>query len=209
MNYIVMESAAGVEAPIGRPRDTRLDAAINKATLELLAERGYNALSIKAIAERAGTTTPAVYRRWSSKADLVMHAVFRTEGPDVVADTGDIERDIRTMVRWSLEKFGQPGGRAALAGLLAEAPDRRGGVQAQLAGIWQLMNDRLRRAVQDGELRADLDADALIAAISGPAMMAAINRGGRAVSDDTVDALAAIALEGIRTQPAPRRGRHR
>lgn len=81
-----------VEPALGRPRDARLDAALQAATLELLAERGYDALSIKAVAERAGTTTAAVYRRWSSKAELVLHAVFRIEGPDVVADTGDIDQ---------------------------------------------------------------------------------------------------------------------
>ena len=194
-----------VEPALGRPRDARLDAALQAATLELLAERGYDALSIKAVAERAGTTTAAVYRRWSSKAELVLHAVFRTEGPDVVADTDDIERDIRTMVRWSLEKFGQPVGRAALAGLLAERPDRHSGMQAQLADIWRRMDDRLRRAVEGGELRAGVDTDALIAAISGPAMMVAINRGGRAVSEETVDALAAIALDGIRAARRARR----
>ena len=104
----------------GRPRDLRLDDAIVAATLDLLAERGYNGLSLAAVAERAGTTTPAIYRRWPSKADLVLHVVFRTEGDDVIADTGDLEADVRTMVRWSLEKLGSPQGRAALAGLLGE-----------------------------------------------------------------------------------------
>src|SRR5262245_65381251 len=80
MVCIVMKAATAAparDAPgrAGRPRDARLDAAIEAAAFELIAEAGYNGLSIKAVAERAGTTTPAVYRRWSSKAELVLSAV--------------------------------------------------------------------------------------------------------------------------------------
>ena len=78
------------EQKAGRPRDARLDEAILKATVELLEEHGYFDVSLAAIAQRAVTTTPAIYRRWSSKADLVVQAVFRIEGDDVVADTGDL-----------------------------------------------------------------------------------------------------------------------
>ena len=81
----------------GRPREHRLDDAIVAATVDLLGERGYNGLSLAGVAERAGTTTPAIYRRWSSKADLVLSTVFRTQGDDVVADTGDLDADIRSM----------------------------------------------------------------------------------------------------------------
>src|SRR5271165_207202 len=100
----------------GRPRDPRLQEAIIRATLDLITERGYTGLSFKAVAERAGTTTPAIYRRWSSKADLVLDVVFRTDVPDLVADTGDLEADVRMMIRKTLEVLGNPIGRAALGG---------------------------------------------------------------------------------------------
>jgi AcrR family transcriptional regulator len=192
-----MAGAAVVQRSRGRPRDAQLDAAIAAATIALLQERGYNGLSIKAVAERAGTTTPAVYRRWPSKADLVLHVVLRIDGDDVIADTGDLAADVRTMVRWSLEKLGSRVGRAALAGLLAEPPEQQADLQAQLAGIWRAMGDRLRRAANAGDVRPDLDVDALIAAIAGPAMVTAIARGPARVKRATVDALASIALEGI------------
>ena len=72
--------------------------AIVAATLSLLEERGYSGLSFAAVANTAGTTKPAIYRRWSSKRDLVLEAVFRTQGDDVVANTGDLDADMRTMV---------------------------------------------------------------------------------------------------------------
>ncbi|WP_254848128.1 helix-turn-helix domain-containing protein, partial [Mycobacterium avium] len=67
----------------GRPRDPRIDAAVLRATVELLAETGYPGLLVSAIAQRAGTSKPAIYRRWPSKAHLVHEAVF-----PVSADTG-------------------------------------------------------------------------------------------------------------------------
>ena len=52
----------------GRPRDPRIDAAILRATTDLLVKIGYSNLTMAAVAERAGTTKTALYRRWSSKA---------------------------------------------------------------------------------------------------------------------------------------------
>ncbi len=60
----------------GRPRDPRIDAAILRATADLLVEIGYANLTMAAVAERAGTTKTALYRRWSSKAELVHEAAF-------------------------------------------------------------------------------------------------------------------------------------
>ena len=60
----------------GRPRDPRIDAAILRATTDLLVEIGYSNLTMAAVADRAGTTKTALYRRWSSKAELVHEAAF-------------------------------------------------------------------------------------------------------------------------------------
>ncbi|WP_376707719.1 helix-turn-helix domain-containing protein [Nocardioides alcanivorans] len=66
-------------APSGRPRDRRIDTAVLEAAAELLVERGYARVTLGAIAQRAGTTTPAIYRRWPSKAHLV-HEVAIPQG---------------------------------------------------------------------------------------------------------------------------------
>jgi AcrR family transcriptional regulator len=189
-----------VMAKPGRPRDHRLDEAIVAATIDLLGERGYNGLSLAGVAERAGTTTPAIYRRWSSKADLVLSTVFRTHGDDVVADTGDLDADIRSMVRWSLEKFGSPAGRAALAGLLGE-PSRAGaGPSPELSLVWGRTGERLARAVERGEIRADIDTDGLILQLAGPAMMATAVHGSEAVSEEWVERIATVILDGVRAR---------
>ena len=187
-----------VPARAGRPRDPRLDDAIVAATLALLEERGYAGLSFTAVATHAGTTKPAIYRRWSSKRDLVLEAVFRTQGDDVVANTGDLDADMRTMVRWSLEKLGSPVGRAALAGLLAEPPGTAGTPTDQLTLVWRRMDERFREAIERGEIREGLDTGSLIVMQAGAAMLATALYGESAIDDTWVERIAGMILDGVR-----------
>lgn len=61
--------------PAGRPRDRAIDAAVLRAARELLSEGGVDALTVVAVAERAGTTRPAVYRRYPTLDALAVAAV--------------------------------------------------------------------------------------------------------------------------------------
>src|SRR3954471_9728947 len=105
---------------VGRPRDPRVDAAIRQATLDLLVEDGYQATSIQAIARRAGVSAPSIYRRWSSKAELIEEAVFPTPFIEPTVETGDVERDLAAYCRAILSYLGEPAVRAAIPGLLSE-----------------------------------------------------------------------------------------
>ena len=68
----------------GRPRDPAADRAILDATLHLLAEQGYQAMSIEGVAAASGVSRPTVYRRYASKADLVAAALAGLpSGPEV------------------------------------------------------------------------------------------------------------------------------
>lgn len=60
---------------MGRPRDQAIDDAVLSVTLQHLARDGYAALSLSAVATDAGTTRPALYRRWSGKEELVVAAL--------------------------------------------------------------------------------------------------------------------------------------
>ena len=101
----------------GRPRDPRIDAAILRATADLLVEIGYANLTLAAVAERAGTTKTALYRRWSSKAELVHEAAFPTAPSALAAPAGDIAGDVRAMLAATRDVFTSPVVRAALPGL--------------------------------------------------------------------------------------------
>ena len=107
------------QAP-GRPRDGRINAAIIAATRELVLETGYTALSLSAIAVRAGTTTAAIYRRWSGKVHLVHEAVLSDEVISAPNGSGDIRQDIRALVETTRAMFDRPEVRVALPGLIAD-----------------------------------------------------------------------------------------
>jgi AcrR family transcriptional regulator len=191
------------EPKAGRPRDSRLDGAILQATVELLEEHGYFDVSLAAIAERAGTTTPAIYRRWSSKADLVVQAVFRTEGDDVVADTGDLTADITTMVRWTVEKLCRPAGRAALVGLLGESHEELEERRADVTRVMARTSERLERAKAAGEIRPDVDTTVVVAMMSGSVLQLAVADGRRGADDAWVASVVRVLLDGIRPPVLP------
>ena len=91
-----------VPARPGRPRDPSRDAEILKVTLAILAESGYTGLTIDKVANRVGAGRATVYRRWPTKADLVLDAVARLSQADVslahLPDTGSLRQDLVAMV---------------------------------------------------------------------------------------------------------------
>lgn len=103
----------------GRPREGRIDDAVLSATAALLLEVGYADLTLTAIAKRAGTTRPALNRRWPSLAHLVHEAAFPAGLTSPLPQTGVIAADVRALVVGALNAFAHPVARAAAPGLVA------------------------------------------------------------------------------------------
>src|SRR5262245_28105169 len=83
--------------PSLRPRvEGAREQAIFQATLELLASLGYDRLTMDAVAGQAKASKATLYRRWASKADLVVDSIVWLKDcmPDVVPDTGSLRGDI-------------------------------------------------------------------------------------------------------------------
>jgi AcrR family transcriptional regulator len=80
----------------GRPRDEGREQAILEAAIELLAEVGYEAMSIEAVAVRARSSKATIYRRWPGKAELVAEAMRRRTEPfaEDLPDTGSLRGDL-------------------------------------------------------------------------------------------------------------------
>jgi AcrR family transcriptional regulator len=156
-------TVSGAAAPRrGRPRDAQAEQAILRATIALLSEVGFNQLSIGAVAARAGVGKPTIYRRWPSKAELVLDAVERLAPPFPTADTGDPHTDLRQVVPELIVNLtSSPVARAtiALAGD-AEMVGRLG--QRYLRPRRAATADILHRAIAAGELRADIDVEMAI-----------------------------------------------
>lgn len=103
----------------GRPRDASIDERALAATRELLVSRGFDATTIRAVAQRSGVHVSAIYRRWPSRIELIEEATFPGLSPLSVRPTGDLRRDLRRFLRAYLAAFSAPAARAAAAGLFA------------------------------------------------------------------------------------------
>src|SRR5512147_2749500 len=85
------------EAAAIRPRvEGDREQEILDAALEVLGEVGYDRLTMDAVAQRAKASKATLYRRWSSKARLVVEALARTKGVPEIPDTGDLRTDLVT-----------------------------------------------------------------------------------------------------------------
>jgi AcrR family transcriptional regulator len=73
-----IKTTKGKKASPGRPRDQLVDEAVLRAALELFSEYGIEGASIGQIANRAGVARTTIYRRWSSREDLLVDAIERT-----------------------------------------------------------------------------------------------------------------------------------
>jgi AcrR family transcriptional regulator len=103
----------------GRPRDSSISDRALAAARELLAESGFEATTIQAVAGRSGVHASAIYRRWPSRIELIEEAAFPEASPLDVQPTGDLRRDLRRFIRGYVAAFNAPAARAAATGLLA------------------------------------------------------------------------------------------
>ena len=185
----------------GRPRDPRIDGAVLEATTELLQEVGYLQLTIAAIAARAGTNKPAIYRRWPTKAHLVHEAVFPTQAAAVTPPGADLRSDIRALISIGIELLGRPAARAALPGLLAEVtgnPALQGEVIERFSGAtWGLMQQRLAAAIEAGEVRAGVRPETVLDLIAGSTFIATATRPAAEIGPEWVDEVTDLIMRGI------------
>lgn len=185
---------------IGRPRNPRIDDAVLRATAELIGEMPYADLTVGAIAARAGTSKPAIYRRWPSKAALVHEAVFPIGSDTELPDTGTLFGDIREMVRRTLAVFSTPAARAAVPGLVGEMaadPELHGMLLQRFGDILvRGLGDFLDAAARRGEVRDDVTATDLAESIAGITFVALLGRG--AVPGEVwIDRTATLIAKGI------------
>jgi AcrR family transcriptional regulator len=183
----------------GRPRDTRIDDAVLRATVELLDEIGYARLTIPLVAARAGATAPAVYRRFPTKVELVYEAVFPTPPTTELPLTGDVQTAIRGLLLASIELFSSPAVHTAMSGLMAELPAEPG-LSARLLGRLQgstyvRLQDFLDAAAADGRAAPGVDARILLDTLGGAVMMALANE--RTLDEHWVEQTTSLIVSGL------------
>lgn len=155
----------------GRPRSAESHAAILRATLQLAIEDGLAGMTIEAVAARAGVGKTTIYRRWSSKQELMAAAVRFIAHDLDVPDTGSLRGDYLALARAAIGSLA-PGALKLMPRLMLEAAD-----DPELFAVCRevLIDPRraalraiLERAIARGEARAGIDLDVAIDVLIGP-----------------------------------------
>jgi AcrR family transcriptional regulator len=107
----------------GRPRDADIDRRVLEVARHHLATRGYEAMSVAAVAEDAGTTRQALYRRWRHKADLATAAIADLAEATAPALTDDPFEDLVAELRSFRHGIGRPDGLSMAGTMLLSSTD--------------------------------------------------------------------------------------
>jgi AcrR family transcriptional regulator len=163
-------------AKLGRKRDHTRDADILGAAIDVLAETGYDGMTVDMVAARAKAGKATLYRRWPSKAELVIDAVACLKQTDLdaanIPDTGTLRGDLIAMIKTPSIQDGERKLRimAGLASMISRSPELAVAAREAIVAPRIALNRMfLQRAVDRGEISADADLD-LIATIS-PSMV--------------------------------------
>ncbi len=157
-------------APSERPRvEGDREQEILEAALEVLAEVGYDRLTMDAVAAKAKASKATLYRRWTNKVSLVIEALQHTKSPEELPDTGSLREDLRAtycgmggLDAESISVF------SSVLTAIARDPEfaeafRRDVIEPKIAisrQVWE-------RARQRGEIGAEVDLDLLEPALPG------------------------------------------
>lgn len=163
----------------GRPRDAGADRAILQAALELFVQRGAEGASIEQIAKRAGVGKLTIYRRWSSKEELLCQAIesARENVPDAPPEdlsTVPLAELVNASLPAQVDMMADPN----FAGMIAQIFGSRATHPTLMETYWEHYIDPRRRAVhallrraqQEGQLDPDADLDVVIDMMVGALM---------------------------------------
>ena len=104
-------------------RSARVVSTVLRTTLEVLGERGYAGLRIEDVAARAGVNKTTIYRRWPTRADLVIAALTALAAPPKAVETGRLECDLHATFMTATTLRSTRVGRGVVRALIAERGD--------------------------------------------------------------------------------------
>jgi AcrR family transcriptional regulator len=187
----------GARRPGGR--SARIRDAVLAATAEVLAEAGYDGLSIEAVAARAGVHKTTVYRRWPTKAELIAETTReRSQQYVPVPDTGSLAGDLTALARAVVGNIGSEIGTNMTRTLVAASSTSRE-VAEVTAAFWaerlDLTAGIIDRAIERGELPARSDAHLILETLIGPLYVRLLLT-GEPIDASFADRVAALVAAG-------------
>lgn len=137
-------------APRPGGRSARVQAAVHKATQELLDEIGRNALTVPLIASRAGVTPSTIYRRWGDLPDLLADVAVRRLRPEgEPADTGALLSDLESWAEQYLEEMSSDVGLAMMRDVVSGS-DTQGACRCA-----QITSDQIQIIIERAQARGE------------------------------------------------------
>ena len=160
----------------GRPRHPDIDDRVLEATLAVLAEEGFGATSMAAVARRSGVHASAIYRRWPSRIELIEEAVFPGLDEVSIRPTGDLRRDVGHFIEAYERTLSSPAARAAMPGLLASYQN---GASPHPAQKWLRVSARphfraILLAAGDEHVDSEVDSDDVFDILLGAVLARAL-----------------------------------
>lgn len=197
-----LQSQSDAGASAGRPRSEEAHQAILDATLELLAEVGFSALTVEGVANRAGVGKATIYRRWPSKLPLVVEAFGQLPAFEDV-DTGSLEGDLKAMLRRYLKNFLATPLATVYPSLAAERshnPDLGELLDPVLKDRRQPLARAFDRARERGEISPHIDVELAADLVVGPIAVRLFFTGMQ-IHPDMVEPMIDLVLHGLVSSP--------
>jgi AcrR family transcriptional regulator len=187
--------------PPGRPRSEQARQAILRTTLKILGKNGFSDFKIEEVAARASVGKATVYRWWPNKGALIADAFASSTTRKLrFPDTGSVYADMSQQMRQLIKVFRSRRGRIVSAILAAGQSDKDLIEAFRERFLWPRRREAyatLRRGIERGELRRDLDPDLLLDSLYGPIYMRFLIQHDR-LTPEFVDRLCALVLAGVR-----------
>jgi AcrR family transcriptional regulator len=193
----------------GRPRSEKAHRAILSAVIELLPDHGLKGLTIEAVAARAGVGKTTIYRRWGTKNELILEAIEQLRPPGPPPDTGSLVGDLDALValqRQRLEASQLPRIMPRVLGESLEEPGLHAEiVERAVNPIRQILEEIVRRAIERGELREDLDVTTMVDVLHAAPIYKLLMAGGAMEAVSGVPKrVVPMLLEGVSSSSAGR-----
>jgi AcrR family transcriptional regulator len=187
----------------GRPRSERARKAVLEAAAELLLARGLSAVSMDAVAERAGVSKATIYRWWPTKETLALDALYTewAAAQSQARDTGSLRGDLLSLLRpWARLAGSGPYGRVVAALLTESQTDPVFAAEYRQRFVEPRREQGraiFRRAIGRGEIPADTRVEVVLDLLYG-GMYHRLLHGHAKLSDQFVRDVVDTVLDGIR-----------
>jgi AcrR family transcriptional regulator len=195
-------TTVGRRAP-GRPRSEATDAALLEAAVDELIERGFIAASMESVAARAGVAKTTLYRRWPNMHELALAAMQTFEQTEDEPPAGSVRDQLLWLVDGMRRKWGDPRYSAMMRRVAADGttqPELYRRTRDRLIGRHvRAMNAVIRRGVDEGIIRDDVEVEWVRQLLVSPIMAATLTLKDR-IRRDQLELTVDTVLAGVAPQ---------